>query len=639
MVPNARPMSQCASAIGFTIARISSGVASVVKSRSLVPRPRNASRTGPPTRASSWPAGVERRRRAVATVGEAGQLAQPVEGRRDTLHAPYVKRRPRARRSSADPARARCGRRADARSPRRRIACMVAESNPARRPRRLLHPTPARRTRWSSRAWSARCSGACRCAARRERGVDPTAGCSPCRDADRRADRMPRAACRVGHAGRRRRGRRASRAGLAHHRHDDLVDGARGDLGRDRERHGEAARRGHAASASCARTARSTTTPAARRRGSSPTSRTATRHPATVVGDRRERVAQPRRRGRDRGRRSPCRARRSPTWPYSAVVGVAAELEVDGEGLLATGTGAFARAPRLRRPHAVGPGPCVPADGARPSRRDCSRPTASRSGRLRRACSPGSSTPSAAVAWRSGSIPASSRRSVCSARCPAPAVAWLERLARCRTRYSPSRTPMRTSRCRPRRAPGPLTPTSFGDRSTRPFHRRRQWRRQVTVGDATEGAHPRPPDARAGADHRALLEWPYTRTDIAWPADATVAAGNLALFAGAGLTTSILDAGNVEPLRHLAGAVDDRRLDGRGRRCPHHRAMRRPRRRRPRPNGAAAAGRARRRTRPSKPAGSPDRARHVRPREQGGGRARPGDRRRNRRSAVGDPRH
>lgn len=42
-----------------------------------------------------------------------------------------------------------------------------------------------------------------------------------------------------------------------------------------------------------------------------------------------------------------------------------------------------------------------------------------------------------------------------------------------------------------------------------------------------------------------LLAWPYTRTDIAWPADDTVAAGDLAWLSGVGLTTAILSPGNV----------------------------------------------------------------------------------------------
>lgn len=51
-----------------------------------------------------------------------------------------------------------------------------------------------------------------------------------------------------------------------------------------------------------------------------------------------------------------------------------------------------------------------------------------------------------------------------------------------------------------------------------------------------------------------LLSWPYTRADIAWPADDTVAAGDLAWLAAGGLTTSLLSPGNVEP---PAPAVDD----------------------------------------------------------------------------------
>ena len=63
----------------------------------LTGRPRNASRTGPPTRAISWPACLERRGEP-RNGRRSRQLAQPVEGRRDTLHAPMlsgvVRRRP-----------------------------------------------------------------------------------------------------------------------------------------------------------------------------------------------------------------------------------------------------------------------------------------------------------------------------------------------------------------------------------------------------------------------------------------------------------------------------------------------------------------------------------------------------------------
>ncbi len=56
-----------------------------------------------------------------------------------------------------------------------------------------------------------------------------------------------------------------------------------------------------------------------------------------------------------------------------------------------------------------------------------------------------------------------------------------------------------------------------------------------------------------------LLEWPYTRADIAWPADDTVAAGNLGVLAASGLTTAILAPGNVEagePWSNAASNVD-----------------------------------------------------------------------------------
>ena len=49
-----------------------------------------------------------------------------------------------------------------------------------------------------------------------------------------------------------------------------------------------------------------------------------------------------------------------------------------------------------------------------------------------------------------------------------------------------------------------------------------------------------------------LLSWPYTRTDLAWPGDDTVATGDLGFFAASGLTTSILAPGNVEPVVGVA---------------------------------------------------------------------------------------
>ncbi|WP_127795025.1 DUF6049 family protein [Agromyces sp. LHK192] len=75
----------------------------------------------------------------------------------------------------------------------------------------------------------------------------------------------------------------------------------------------------------------------------------------------------------------------------------------------------------------------------------------------------------------------------------------------------------------------------------------------ATAQDAAASASPSPsvepttepeaPDTLPTTDE--LLSWPYTRTDLAWPAAATVASGDLAAFRTAGLTTTILEAANV----------------------------------------------------------------------------------------------
>ncbi|MET0911056.1 MAG: DUF6049 family protein, partial [Ilumatobacteraceae bacterium] len=57
-----------------------------------------------------------------------------------------------------------------------------------------------------------------------------------------------------------------------------------------------------------------------------------------------------------------------------------------------------------------------------------------------------------------------------------------------------------------------------------------------------------------------LLDWPYTRTDLAWPADDTVAVGDLAYFDTAGLTTALLAPGNAEPIE--APAPSSATIDG-----------------------------------------------------------------------------
>jgi hypothetical protein len=53
----------------------------------------------------------------------------------------------------------------------------------------------------------------------------------------------------------------------------------------------------------------------------------------------------------------------------------------------------------------------------------------------------------------------------------------------------------------------------------------------------------------------ALLDWGFTRTDIAWPADDTVASGDLDVFAAGGLTTAVLAPSNVEPVDETVSAA------------------------------------------------------------------------------------
>ncbi|MBT2517155.1 hypothetical protein J7E29_06890 [Streptomyces sp. ISL-90] len=70
--------------------------------------------------------------------------------------------------------------------------------------------------------------------------------------------------------------------------------------------------------------------------------------------------------------------------------------------------------------------------------------------------------------------------------------------------------------------------------------------------DATAEPSPAPGEVPTT---EALLDWPYTRSDIAWPADDTVAAGDLEFLDAAGLTTTILAPGNVEPAAEGANAA------------------------------------------------------------------------------------
>ncbi|MFF2495600.1 DUF6049 family protein [Agromyces sp. NPDC058064] len=66
---------------------------------------------------------------------------------------------------------------------------------------------------------------------------------------------------------------------------------------------------------------------------------------------------------------------------------------------------------------------------------------------------------------------------------------------------------------------------------------------------------PTPPAPGEVPSTEMLLDWPYTRTDIAWPADDTVATGDLAVLDAAGLTTAILSSGNVTVPGDQVGAA------------------------------------------------------------------------------------
>ncbi|MDQ0577347.1 DUF6049 family protein [Agromyces albus] len=73
-------------------------------------------------------------------------------------------------------------------------------------------------------------------------------------------------------------------------------------------------------------------------------------------------------------------------------------------------------------------------------------------------------------------------------------------------------------------------------------------------GETDVTAEPSPPPGEVPTTED-LLDWPYTRSDLAWPADDTVAAGDLEFLQAAGLTTTILAPGNVEPAAEGANAA------------------------------------------------------------------------------------
>ncbi len=571
MVPNARPMSQCASAIGFTIARISSGVASVVKSRSLVPRPRNASRTGPPTRASSCPFDSNAAA-SVATVGEAASSPSRSRAAATLCMPPMLAERARRRPP-------RCGRRADAPSPRRRIACMVAESNPARRRADSSTRRPADVVSDSVLAGVA-LARARRCgrgAARRERGRRPGRGLQAVSGA---AGGPAAVGCRERHVPRRVRRRPsttrtpACECGSRRRSPPPSPSGRPWpSRSRSRTRPAEALAAGRRAPRALDGS-RSTTRPPSTT-GSSPTSREptgisssnvplaesesrslaaggATVVSFTVPG---EAFADARR----VARRRPRRGTPSSTTPWSPR-GTSAYANAD---VPASGSVAVALAAPLTAPTTVGAVGLIAADQLE----NWTGPT----GLLT-----ASSTRSPGGGWRSASTRASSPRSACSARARRrPPSQWLQRLADVPNEVFPLAYADADLAVQAQlELPALLTPTSFSDVLDPANFTAGA---AATPTRATEPAAPRHRRAdRARADARArcrppseLLEWPYTRTDLAWPADDTVAAGDLGYFDAAGLTTALLAPGNVEP-------VDGRR--------------RRPRRSTARPRSSPTAG-------------------------------------------------
>ena len=154
---------------------------------------------------------------------------------------------------------------------------------------------------------------------------------------------------------------------------------------------------------------------------------------------------------------------------------------------------------------------------------------------------------------------------------PATATAWLDRLSGVPNEVFPLAYADADLAIQAQLAlPGALSPTSFSDAMDSA---------NFTGGDGEQGADEG--EAQGGGDNAGdtggdgetdataepsptpgevpttedLLDWPYTRSDLAWPADGTVAAGDLEFFDAAGLTTTILAPGNVEPAAEGANAA------------------------------------------------------------------------------------
>ncbi|WP_238476266.1 DUF6049 family protein [Agromyces mariniharenae] len=137
---------------------------------------------------------------------------------------------------------------------------------------------------------------------------------------------------------------------------------------------------------------------------------------------------------------------------------------------------------------------------------------------------------------------------------PASATAWLQRLSNVPNEVFPLAYADADIAAQAQLAlPGLLAPTSFGD-VLDPANFATSPEADGADGAAADGApatdQPVEPEPTPGGvpTTEELLAWPYTRADLAWPADDTVAAGNLGYLDAAGLTTTLLAPGNVEPV-------------------------------------------------------------------------------------------
>ena len=145
---------------------------------------------------------------------------------------------------------------------------------------------------------------------------------------------------------------------------------------------------------------------------------------------------------------------------------------------------------------------------------------------------------------------------------PASATAWLQRLTNVSNEIFPLAYADADLAVQSQLGlPGLLAPTTFSDmldpaNFSAPAADDADGGADGTGAGATPTAEPTEPEPTPGAvpTTEEILEWPYTRTDIAWPADDTVATGDLAFFDAAGLTTAILAPGNVEPADGVAEA-------------------------------------------------------------------------------------